>query len=56
VSEEVEAGAGSFGESLRAVVPRGDFQVQADSLAAWVFVLDSEVGNRDLVVHDFEVS
>ena len=53
--EEVESSLGFLGESLRAIVPRGDFEVQATEFPAFVFILNAKVGDRNLVVYNFEV-
>jgi hypothetical protein len=53
--EQMESGLRLFGESLRAVITRGDFEVKATDFSALVLVLDAKVGDRNLAVHNFEV-
>ncbi len=53
--EQVESGFGLLGESLRPVVTRGDFEVQATEFSALILILNAKVGNRNLVVHNFKV-
>src|SRR5207253_9249475 len=53
--EQMESGLGFFCQSLRTIIPRSDFKVQAMQVSALVLVLDAKVGNRNLVVHNFEV-
>ena len=54
--EEVESGFGFFGETLGAVITCRDFEVKASEFSALVLVLDAKVGNRNLIVHNFEVA
>src|SRR5882762_1699426 len=42
-------------KSLGAVIARGNFEVQASEFSALVLVLDAKVGDRNLVVHNFEI-
>src|SRR5437762_9244258 len=53
--EEMESGFGLLSKSLGAVIPRGNFEVQASEFSALVLVLDAKVGDRNLVVHNFEI-
>src|SRR5207302_3767318 len=53
--EEMESGFGFLKESLGAVITRGDFEVQTSEFSALVLVLDAKVGDRNLVVHNFEI-
>src|SRR5713101_8176558 len=53
--EQMESGFGLLGKSLRAVITRGDFEVEAPEFSALVLVLDPKVGDRNLVIDNFEV-
>jgi len=53
--EQVESGFGLLGESLRPVITRGHFEVKATEVSALVLILNAKVGDRNLVVHNFEV-
>jgi len=53
--EQVESGFGLLGESLRPVITRSDFKVQAVEVSALVLVFDAKVRDRNLVVYNFEV-
>src|SRR5438874_4173966 len=53
--EEMESGFGFLGKSLGAVIPRGNFEVQASEFSRLVLVLDAKVGDRNLVVYNFEI-
>src|SRR5437016_14363265 len=53
--EEMESGFGFLGKSLGAVITRGNFGVQASEFSRLVLVLDAKVGDRNLVVHNFEI-
>src|ERR1700720_335245 len=53
--EEMESGFGFLGKPLSAVIARGNFEVQASEFSRLVLVLDAKVGDRNLVVHNFEI-
>ena len=53
--EEMESGFGFLCQPLGAVITRGNFEVQASEFSALVLVLDAKVGDRNLVVHNFEI-
>ncbi len=54
--EEMESGFGFLGESLGAIITRGNFEVKASDFSALVLVFDPKVRDRNLVVHNFEVA
>src|SRR5579859_6920078 len=51
----MEPSRGLFGESLRAVIPRGDFEVKATEFSAVVLILNAKVWYGNLVVYNCEV-
>src|SRR5260370_2112062 len=53
--EEMESGFGLLGQSLGAVITCRDFEVKASEFSALVLVFDPKVGDRNLVVYNFEV-
>ncbi len=53
--EQVESSLGLLGKPLRAVITRGDFEGKATEFSALVLILDAKVGDRYLVVYNFEV-
>src|SRR5258708_24155854 len=53
--EKMESGLSLLGESLGPVITCGDLEVKAPEFSALVLVFDAKVGERNLVVHNFEV-
>src|SRR5713226_7552352 len=53
--EQMESGLRFLCQSLRPVITRSDFEVQAMDVSALVLVLDAKVRHRNLVVYNFEV-
>ncbi len=53
--EQMESRIRLLRQSLRPVIPRSDFKVQAMEVSALVFVFDAKVGDGNFVVYNFEV-
>jgi hypothetical protein len=54
-SEHVESGFGLFAEALGPIVACGDFEIETVNIAAIVFILDAQVGDGNLAIHDFQI-
>ena len=54
-SEEMKSGLGLLTKPLGPVVARSDFEVEAADFPTVVLVLDAQVGDGNLAVHDLEV-
>src|SRR5260370_36318332 len=51
----MESGFGLLSKALGPVVTGGDFKVEVPDFPAVVLVLNAEIGNWDLVIHDLQV-
>lgn len=53
--EQMESRFGFLGKSPGPVLTCGDFEVQVLKITALVFVLDPQIGNRNLVLHKVQI-